>query len=101
MRVRWSENARRELRSIGRFIARDDPVAARRWTGRLAKRAFEMGDFPRAGRVVPELAREDVREAIEGGYRIVYRVLSDEIHVLTVFEGHRLLPVEEIQDSFE
>jgi len=42
--------------------------------------------------VVPELRREDVREVIEGNYRIVYRVTKASVEVLTVFEGHHLLP---------
>jgi plasmid stabilization system protein ParE len=46
---------------------------------------------PRAGRVVPEVGREDVREVLVGNYRIVYEVRSAEIRILTVFEGHRSL----------
>ena len=33
-----------------------------------------------------------VREVFLRSYRIVFRVLDEEIHVVTVFEGHRLLP---------
>ena len=50
--------------------------------------------MPLAGRVVPERADQEVREVLVRNYRIVYRVHSDAIHVLTVFEGHRLLPRE-------
>ena len=32
-----------------------------------------------------------MREVFVGNYRIVYEILSAEIRVLTVFEGHRLL----------
>jgi hypothetical protein len=44
--------------------------------------------------VVPELRREDVREVIEGNYRMVHRVTKVSVEVLTVFEGHHLLPEE-------
>jgi len=47
--------------------------------------------MPRSGRVVPELARDDVREVIVGNYRIVYRIEAEAIVILTVFEGHKLL----------
>jgi toxin ParE1/3/4 len=40
------------------------------------------------------LDREDVREVFLGSYRIVYRIYPDFIDVITVFEGHRLFPVE-------
>ncbi len=42
--------------------------------------------------MVPEFSREDMRELIEGNYRIVYQVFPDRLVVLTVFEGHRFFP---------
>ena len=51
-------------------------------------------DFPEHGREVPEYARPDVREVIVRPYRIVYRlVAADEVHILTVHHGARLLRV--------
>lgn len=49
--------------------------------------------------MVPELAREDIRELIEDNYRIVYQVLDDRIVVLTVFEGHQLLKEGKLEDT--
>jgi len=46
--------------------------------------------------VVPEFEGLDVREVFLRSYRIVYRVLEAEIHVLTVFEGHRQFPVDAV-----
>lgn len=88
--------ALRDLNTIRRYIARDNPEAARRWIAKLERKASLAADAPLAGRVVPELDREDVRETFLRSYRIVYRVLPDELHVLTVFEGHRLLPEDAI-----
>jgi plasmid stabilization system protein ParE len=36
--------------------------------------------------------RDDIREAYEGRYRMIYRVLPDRIDILTVRHGARLLP---------
>jgi len=49
--------------------------------------------------VVPEFGRDDVREVFVRTYRIVCRMLPDEIHVLTVFEGSRLLHPSNITDD--
>lgn len=49
---------------------------------------------PLAGRRVPELARDDIREAFLRTYRIVYRLREKRAEILTVFEGHRLFPGE-------
>lgn len=95
----WTLRAHRDLREIRRFIARDHPVAARKWIDRLRKRARAAASAPLSGRRVPEIERDDVREVIVGAYRIVYRVLARQIHVLTVFEGHRRLPTDAIDPS--
>ena len=92
MKLRWSDHARRDLLTIGRYIARDNPPAARGWIEQLRERARLAAENPLTGRVVPELGRDDVREVFLRSYRIVYSVGADAIDVLTVFEGHRLLP---------
>ena len=91
-RVLWTQRSIEDLRAIGRYIAEDDPRAARQWVERLRQRATEAAATPKAGRRVPEVEREDIREVLLRSYRIVYRVVRDGIEVLTVFEGHRLLP---------
>jgi toxin ParE1/3/4 len=58
---------------------------------RLRERARLAASMPFAGRVVPEHGREDIREVLVRSYRIIYRVQPDQMVVLTVLEGHRLL----------
>jgi toxin ParE1/3/4 len=91
-RTAWSRRAAADLVEIGDFIAEDDPAAARRWVERLRARAALAALTPLAGRRVPELDRDDVREVFVRSYRIVYRVLSRSIVIVTVFEGHRRFP---------
>src|SRR5207247_2646187 len=91
MKLRWTARARRDLFVIGRHIACDDPVAARRWVDRLRARARAAAQHPLAGRMVPEVVRRDIREVLLGNYRLVYRVRRKQIEMLTVSEGHRLL----------
>ena len=98
MKLRWTRRARRDLLEIGRYIARDKLTAARRWVERLRQRARVAAKQPRSGRTVPEVGREDVREVLVGNYRIVHEIHKAEIRVLTVFEGHRLLPRSLISD---
>jgi toxin ParE1/3/4 len=92
--VRWklSLRAKADLRRIGHYIARGDPRAAAIWLRKLQDRARLAGRAPRQGRKVPELDRDDLREAIVGKYRVVYVIRAKLVEVLTIFEGHRLLP---------
>ncbi|PLX50517.1 MAG: type II toxin-antitoxin system RelE/ParE family toxin [Desulfobulbaceae bacterium] len=94
MKLKWSETAIRDLLSIRRYIVDDNPAAANNWIARLRTRAGNTVHAPLAGRKVPELCRDDVREVIEGNYRIVYQVHNDHVTVLTVFEAHRLFPTK-------
>jgi len=92
VRLRWTQRAARDLLDIARFIARDDPRAARRQVKRLRIRARRALRFPRAGRIVPEVGSDSLREFVEGNYRIVYRITSGTITVIAVFEAHRSFP---------
>jgi len=59
----------------------------------LIEKCEYLIDNPEIGRIVPELSDPQIRELIVKNYRIVYRHIDEEIHILTVFEGHRLLPL--------
>ncbi|HEX3482083.1 MAG TPA: type II toxin-antitoxin system RelE/ParE family toxin [Kofleriaceae bacterium] len=92
MRWKLSLQAKADLRRIGHRIARDNPAAAVAWVQKLQDRARLAGQAPLRGRKVPEVDRDDIREAIVGNYRIVYIVQAKAVLILTIFEGHRLLP---------
>jgi len=98
VRLLWTERARCDLLSIIDYIGRDSPAAARRTVAAIRKKALALNERPHSGRIVPELSRPEVRELIHGNYRLVYLVAADEVVVLTVFEGHRLLP-EDVGDD--
>jgi toxin ParE1/3/4 len=43
------------------------------------------------GRVLPELGAENIREILVGSYRIVYRIKDEQVQLLTIRHGARLL----------
>lgn len=88
----WTARALRDLRDIDAYIAADDPAAAARWIERLLAAAERASRLPHSGHVVREKGREDLRQILVRSYRLVYLVREKQIDVLTVFEGHHLLP---------
>jgi plasmid stabilization system protein ParE len=99
MSVTWSREAGENLADIEEFIARDSVERAIRFVDALIDHAEAvLSDNPRSGRTVPEIGIPDIRELIYRGYRIVYRLNGDRIEILTVFEGHRLLRLNESGD---
>jgi toxin ParE1/3/4 len=94
VRVQWTDNAISQLIDIYDYIARDSAFYAQRMVDRLTRRSQIIGEFPAAGRVVPEYGLSDVREIIEKPYRIIYRVMEEQIDILAVVHGAQLLPSE-------
>ncbi len=101
MKLHWTRQAQQELLEIGRYISKDNRAAARRWVERLRQRAQQAAEHPYSGRIVPEHSRPELREILVRNYRIVYLVGEDAIAVLSVFEGHRLLPNDMGPDALD
>lgn len=96
MRIVWTREAAEQLGEIEAYIARDSPERAVRFVDALIDHAEAMLTAnPRSGRTVAEMNRPDLRELIFRGYRIVYRLQQGKSEIVTVFEGHRLLRLED------
>ncbi len=92
MRVIWSYESLKDLDSIYEYIARDSRIYAQRTVDKIIRRGDQISCFPNSGRKVPEMNRPDIREIIEGSYRVIYHVKENETEILTVFHGARLFP---------
>ena len=87
MKVHWTDTAERHLDAIYAYIAQDSPEYARRMVDRLTRRSQQIAEFPFSGRRVPEYDVDQIREVIEGSFRIVYYIKADQIDVLAVIHG--------------
>ncbi|TFG90230.1 MAG: type II toxin-antitoxin system RelE/ParE family toxin [Syntrophobacterales bacterium] len=95
MKIIWTQEALERLTEIEDYISKDNPERAARFVDQFIEHAESLYNTPRAGRTVPEIAHSDIRELIFKKYRIVYRIKEDCIEILTVFEGHMLLRINE------
>ena len=89
MKILWTEPAIEDLRNLHGYIARDSEVYASSFVQRIILAVERLSDFPRLGRVVPEADQDTIRELLYQNYRIVYRVKSELIEILTVIHGRR------------
>jgi plasmid stabilization system protein ParE len=94
MTLVWTRRAIADVQSITQFIAQDSPHAAQLVTQRLIAAVERLALFPQSGRIVPEIDDPLIREAIQGSYRIVYRLIRQELHILTVYHAARLFHLE-------
>lgn len=92
MNVGWSRESLDDLDAIYQYIAQDSSVYAQRTLDRIVARAEQIARHPRSGRKTPEMNRPQIREVIEGNYRIVYHIDRQDIKILTVLHGARRFP---------
>ncbi len=91
LKIRWSPTALAHFEEICNYIAHDSEKYATIFAKRIMALVKSIPDFPKAGRVVPEYDDDTLRERILGNYRIVYRIKSDVIEIVTIFSGARVL----------
>ena len=87
MKVHWTGAAEGHLDALYAYIAQDSPEYAKRMVDRLTRRSQQIAEFPFSGRRVPEYDIDQIREVIEGAYRIIYHIKPDQIDVLAVIHG--------------
>ena len=89
MKVHWTDTAEGHLNAVYAHIAQDSPEYARHMVDRLTRRSQQIADFPSSGRRVPEYDIDQIREVIEGFFRIIYHIKPDQIDILPVIHGAR------------
>ncbi len=92
MNVPWADTGPRHLDAIYRYIAQDSPAYAKRMVDRLTRRSQQIAEFPLSGRMVPEYQTTQIREVVEGPYRIIYYIKPSQIDVLGVIHAAQDIP---------
>jgi len=97
-KIVWSQDASDDLIDIVTYIKeKSGKNIANEIYQRIISHVEKIDDFPETGRVVPELLSIgviDIREIIETPWRIMYRITSNKIQIISVIDGRR--NVEEI-----
>jgi len=92
MKVHWTDTAEGHLDAIYAYIGQDSPEYAKRMVDRLTRRSQQIAEFPFSGRRVPEYDVDQIREVIEGSFRIIYHIKPNQIDVLAVIHGAMDVP---------
>jgi toxin ParE1/3/4 len=91
VKVLWTESALAQLQAVHDYLAQTSPEYALRIIDRLTKRSIQIAQFPFSGRMVPEYELNEIREVIEGPYRIVYLIALEQqkVEVLAIIHSSR------------
>jgi plasmid stabilization system protein ParE len=97
MKIVWAPLAIERVEEAMQFITRDKPEAGRRWAEQLLVRVEGLTTHPESGRIVPDLDRTDLREIIYVSHRVIYRIVDEEVRILTIRHCARLLDESELE----
>ncbi|MEA3420806.1 MAG: type II toxin-antitoxin system RelE/ParE family toxin [Acidobacteriota bacterium] len=97
MRIIWSPLAVDRASEIADYIAQDKPSAAKKWIDTVFSKVEKLKSSHEIGRIVPEINDSQFRELIYGNYRIIYRIETKQISILTIRHGRQILPINEIK----
>ena len=92
VRISWTLQSLDDIDNIAEFIAKDSVKYAKIQVNRFFDNVEILKKYPKYGRIVPEIGEEEIREIIQGNYRIIYRIITEkQIDILTVHHSSRLL----------
>ena len=89
----WTKRGTKRLWECERYIALQclDRLTVLNWHNRVLETVEHLDDFPESGSIVREFGRNDIRQALVGDYRIIYRIRRHAPEILTVRHTRRLI----------
>ena len=81
-RLIWSPQAAQDLEDICEYIGRTSERYAQVFAQRVVALVESIPQHPRAGSIVPESDREDIRERLFHNYRIICRLIGEDVQVV-------------------
>lgn len=90
--VIFSQSAKRDLDEIIEFYIFNNEKYALKVLNSIKNKVLSLSEFPKKGRVVPELLEFNIRtyrELIEGNWRIIYQISGDIVEIITIIDARR------------
>ncbi len=98
VRINWTLQAKNDLQNIADYISKDSVVYAKRNILRIKNKTNILKTQIRIGRIVPEIENPNIRELLEGNFRIIYKIVSkNRIDILTIHHSARNLTKRNIK----
>jgi toxin ParE1/3/4 len=99
--LKWRPQALSDLEAIEAYYEEVAPDYASLLVQEILEQADQLEDFPRMGRIVPEVGDDAIRELIYRDYRIIYIVDAEDeqVEVLTVVHSSQHLGSLNSDDS--
>lgn len=88
--INWTVQAKNDLKDILEYISKDSKRYAKLQVNRIRQRTQVLKSQIYSGKVVAEIDKRNIREVVEGNYRIIYKVVTEtRLDILTVHHAAR------------
>jgi toxin ParE1/3/4 len=92
VKINWTQLALSDLQGVHEYITNDSIRYAQITVNKIYNRVESLKKQPYSGRIVPEFEDSSIKELIEGNYRIVHYLVSEErIDILRIYTSARKL----------
>jgi toxin ParE1/3/4 len=86
--LRYSAEAKEDLKQVARYIARDKPIAARQWATKLREKCRLIASHPGVGDDRPELG-DGIRSSYLGKYVVFFQRTGSIVEIVRIIRGDR------------
>ena len=91
--IRWSPLATDDYESLILYYEKTAPKFAQNLAKKIIYIIENLIQFPKMGRIVPELENTEIREIIYRNFRVVYRLKEDILEIARIIHGSRILRI--------
>mgnify|MGYP000982369748 CR=1 FL=1 len=96
MNISWTTEAKRALRAIEEFIARDSEFYAARMVAQIVEQVERAAAHPTKGHIVHEYPELSLKEIHASPYRIIYAYSDEDLKVVTIIHFRQVLLKERL-----
>jgi addiction module RelE/StbE family toxin len=90
VQINWTFQAKNDLKNIADYISKDSKKYAKLQIDRIKERTQILKSHQYSGKKVVEIDSDLIRELIEGNYRIIYKIVTEnQIDILTIHHSAR------------
>ena len=89
--IRWSPIATDDYESIIMYYGKTAPKFAQNLAKKIMYIIENINQFPKLGRIVPELGNAAIREIVYRNFRIIYRLKQNILEITRIIHGSRIL----------
>lgn len=91
--IRWSLIASDDYDSIIKYYEKTAPKFAQNLAKKIMYIIDNLIQFPKMGRIVPELENKEIREIIYRNFRIIYRLNENILEITRIIHGSSMLRI--------